>query len=106
MCQSICQVKFAQNTCGLLNYGQWVLRKMGAFRVDIPRYVFPLTEIVISLKGTGISNTGFNNINIVKGAMTACEILVLITYGPCREKTRLRGSRQSEFQTSLLSYRD
>ena len=26
--------------------------------------------------------------------------------GPRREKTRLRGVRQSEFQTSLLSYRD
>ena len=26
--------------------------------------------------------------------------------GPRREKTCLRGSRQSEFQTSLLSYRD
>ena len=27
-------------------------------------------------------------------------------YGPRREKTCLRGVRQSEFQTSLLSYRD
>ena len=26
----------------------------------------------------------------------------LLIYGPCREKTRLRGLRQSEFQTSLL----
>ena len=27
-------------------------------------------------------------------------------FGPCREKTCLRGFRLSEFQTSLLSYRD
>ena len=27
-------------------------------------------------------------------------------YGPRREKTCLQGFRQSEFQTSLLSYRD
>ena len=27
-------------------------------------------------------------------------------FGPCREKTCLRGFRQSEIQTSLLSYRD
>ena len=26
--------------------------------------------------------------------------------GPCREKTYLQGFRQSEIQTSLLSYRD
>ena len=29
-----------------------------------------------------------------------------ISYGHRREKTCLRGFRQSEFQTSLLSYRD
>ena len=31
---------------------------------------------------------------------------VHVTYGPRREKTCLRGVRQNEFQTSLLSYRD
>ena len=30
----------------------------------------------------------------------------IILYGPWREKTRLRGFRQSKFQTSLLSYSD
>ena len=29
-----------------------------------------------------------------------------ISFGPCREKTCLRGFRQSDTQTSLLSYRD
>ena len=28
------------------------------------------------------------------------------TFGPCRKKTCLRGFRQSEFQTGVLSYRD
>ena len=36
----------------------------------------------------------------------AHEILVLITYGPRREKTCLQGFRKREFQTSLLSYTD
>ena len=31
---------------------------------------------------------------------------VLISYGPHCEKTCLRGFRKSEFQTSLLNYRD
>ena len=37
-----------------------------------------------------------------------CHALVshVLSYGPRREKTCLRGFRQSEFQTSLLSYRD
>ena len=33
-------------------------------------------------------------------------IKLLILYLPRREKTCLRGFRQSEFQTRLLSYRD
>ena len=34
------------------------------------------------------------------------DLIVEVLYGPRREKTCLRGFRQSEFQTSLLSYRD
>ena len=33
-------------------------------------------------------------------------VLLQTPYGPRREKTCLRGFRQSEIQTSLLSYRD
>ena len=32
--------------------------------------------------------------------------LDMVIIGPRREKTCLRGVRQSDFQTSLLSYRD
>ena len=38
--------------------------------------------------------------------LTPCsKIILLAQYGPRREKTCLRGFRQSEFQISLLSYR-
>ena len=41
----------------------------------------------------------------MKGDQTLL-LKIQCTYGPCREKTCLWGFRQSQIQTSLLSYRD
>ena len=49
--------------------------------------------------------------NLKFGPYTICDnsriaFIEAVTYGPRREKACLRGFRQSEFQTGLLSYRD
>ena len=39
-------------------------------------------------------------------ALSCHAYIYLVLVGPCREKSCLQGFRQSEFQISLLSYRD
>ena len=56
---------------------------------------------------SGCSNIAYPKLVLELAPTGKCKYFkVHVLYGPRREKTCLRGFRQSEFQTNLLSYRD